>query len=75
MNRILVTGATGFLGRAVVTADILAGQTAGCACTIRVDHGLVEEQLSAPDRVVRSLSEAADFILRRDASHKAKYSA
>ncbi len=55
--------------------DILAGQTAGCACTIRVDHGLVEEQLSAPDRVVRSLSEAADFILRRDASHKAKYSA
>ena len=37
--------------------------------TIRIDHGLVEEQLSAPDRVVRSLSEAADFILRRDASH------
>jgi D-glycero-D-manno-heptose 1,7-bisphosphate phosphatase len=49
--------------------DILAGQTAGCACTIRVDHGLIEEQLSAPDRVVGSLSEAADFILRRDASH------
>ncbi len=48
--------------------DMLAGQAAGCR-TIRIDHGLAEEQLSAPDRVVRSLSEAADFILRRDASH------
>jgi D-glycero-D-manno-heptose 1,7-bisphosphate phosphatase len=43
--------------------DILAGQAAGCAQTIRIDHGLVEEQQSTPDAVVKSLSDATDLIL------------
>jgi D-glycero-D-manno-heptose 1,7-bisphosphate phosphatase len=42
--------------------DILAGQAAGCR-TIRVDNNFAEERPSSPDRVVKSLAEAADFIL------------
>ena len=44
--------------------DVLAGQAAGCR-TIRIDHAFAEERPSAPDRVVKSLAEAADFILGR----------
>jgi len=44
--------------------DVFAGQAAGCR-TIRIDHGFAEERPSAPDRVVGSLTEAADFILGR----------
>jgi D-glycero-D-manno-heptose 1,7-bisphosphate phosphatase len=46
--------------------DVLAGRAAGCACTIRIDHGLAEDQPSSPDAVVNSLSEAAAFILERE---------
>jgi len=44
--------------------DILAGQAAGCR-TIRIDHAFAEERPCAPDRVVKSLAEAVDFILGR----------
>ena len=43
--------------------DVLAGQAAGCGMTIRVDHGLPEDRPSTPDRTVKSLDEAAAFIL------------
>lgn len=48
--------------------DVLAGQAAGC-CTIFVDYGYPQDQPSAPDQVVTSLSEAAAFILKREAGH------
>ena len=44
--------------------DILAGQAVGCR-TIRVDNSFAEERPSSPDRVVKSLAEAADFIIGR----------
>jgi D-glycero-D-manno-heptose 1,7-bisphosphate phosphatase len=44
--------------------DILAGQAAGCGATIRIDHGLAEDHPSTPDRTVKSLAEAVDFILQ-----------
>lgn len=43
--------------------DVLAGQAAGCGKTVRVDHGLAEDRPSTPDRTVKSLAEAADYIL------------
>jgi D-glycero-D-manno-heptose 1,7-bisphosphate phosphatase len=46
--------------------DVLAGQAAGCG-TIMVDHGYQQDQPCKPDRIVRSLAEAADLILERDA--------
>jgi D-glycero-D-manno-heptose 1,7-bisphosphate phosphatase len=42
--------------------DIEAGQRAGCR-TVFLDCGYVERHPSAPDLVVRSLTEAADWIL------------
>lgn len=55
------------LGKSIMVGDrwrdVLAGQAAGCARTIRVDHGLIEEQRSMPDATVKSLSEAVAFIL------------
>lgn len=45
--------------------DVLAGQAAGCF-TILVDHGLVQERPSRPDRIVSSLAEAVDLILARE---------
>jgi D-glycero-D-manno-heptose 1,7-bisphosphate phosphatase len=42
--------------------DIEAGRRAGCA-TVFVDHGYAERQPDQPDAVVRSLQEAADWIL------------
>jgi D-glycero-D-manno-heptose 1,7-bisphosphate phosphatase len=42
--------------------DVLAGQAAGCRA-IRVDHGLTEERASSPERTVKSLAEAVDYIL------------
>ncbi len=42
--------------------DVLAGQAAGCR-TIRVDHGVTEDQPSVPDRTVKSLTDAATYIL------------
>ena len=45
--------------------DVLAGQSAGCGMTIRVDHGLADDRPSTPDRTVKSLSEAAHYILGR----------
>jgi D-glycero-D-manno-heptose 1,7-bisphosphate phosphatase len=43
--------------------DVLAGQAAGCGRTIRVDHGLAEDQPSTPDATVTSLAEAVAYIL------------
>jgi D-glycero-D-manno-heptose 1,7-bisphosphate phosphatase len=45
--------------------DVHAGQAAGCR-TIFVDYGYRQDRPAAPDMVVRSLSEAAELILRRD---------
>jgi D-glycero-D-manno-heptose 1,7-bisphosphate phosphatase len=45
--------------------DVLAGQAAECF-TLLVDHGLVQERASHPDKVVSSLAEAVDFILARE---------
>jgi D-glycero-D-manno-heptose 1,7-bisphosphate phosphatase len=47
--------------------DVLAGQAAGCR-TIRVDHGLAEEQQSTPETTVKSLAEAANYILDGNAA-------
>lgn len=44
--------------------DIEAGQRAGCR-TIFVDYGYNERRPEAPDAIVGSLSEAADWILER----------
>jgi len=51
--------------------DVLAGQAAGCGATIRIDHGLVEDRPSTPDKTVKSLGEAADFVVRRGSSTSA----
>jgi D-glycero-D-manno-heptose 1,7-bisphosphate phosphatase len=42
--------------------DVQAGQAAGCR-TIFIDYGYPQEQPATPDKVVKSLAEAADFIL------------
>ena len=47
--------------------DVLAGQAAGCR-TIRIDHGLAEDRPSAPERTVKSLTEAAVYILHGNAA-------
>ena len=52
--------------------DVRAGQAAGCR-TIFVDYGYTQDQPAAPDKVVRSLSEAAEFILHRDGSAAHKF--
>ena len=46
--------------------DVEAGRAAGCT-TIYVDYGIAQEGPLHPDRVVKSLAEAADFILSREA--------
>lgn len=48
--------------------DVKAGQAAGCR-TIFVDYGYAQDESAEPDKVVHSLSEAADFILGREAQH------
>jgi D-glycero-D-manno-heptose 1,7-bisphosphate phosphatase len=45
--------------------DVAAGRSAGCL-TIFVDYGYEQEGPNLPDKVVRSLSEAADFILHSE---------
>jgi len=45
--------------------DVAAGKTAGCA-TILVEYDYDEPEPDSPDAVVASLSEAADWILRRE---------
>jgi D-glycero-D-manno-heptose 1,7-bisphosphate phosphatase len=47
--------------------DVLAGQAAGCR-TIRIDHGMAEDRPSAPERTVKSLTEAAVHILHGNAA-------
>jgi D-glycero-D-manno-heptose 1,7-bisphosphate phosphatase len=42
--------------------DVLAGQAAGCR-TIFVDHGYPQDRPATPDKVVRSLNEAAAYII------------
>ena len=42
--------------------DVVAGQAAGCE-TIFVDYGYVQDGPNHPDKTVRSLSEAADYVL------------
>jgi D-glycero-D-manno-heptose 1,7-bisphosphate phosphatase len=44
--------------------DVRAGQAAGCH-TVFVEYGDPQDQPSAPDKVVGSLAEAADYILAR----------
>jgi len=43
--------------------DVLAGQAAGCT-TIFVDYGFVQDQPATADQTVKSLADAAEFILR-----------
>jgi D-glycero-D-manno-heptose 1,7-bisphosphate phosphatase len=47
--------------------DIEAGRRAGCL-TILVDYGYEQDGPMSPDKVVRSLSEAASFIVDREQS-------
>ena len=47
--------------------DVLAGQAAGCGCTIMIDHGVQQDQPCTPDRIVFSPLEAVDYILGREA--------
>jgi len=42
--------------------DVLAGQAAGCR-TILVDHNYVQDRPAVPDKIVKSLTEAASYIL------------
>jgi D-glycero-D-manno-heptose 1,7-bisphosphate phosphatase len=46
--------------------DVLAGQAAGCGCTIMIDHGVPQDQPCTPDKIVNSPLEAAQFILERE---------
>jgi D-glycero-D-manno-heptose 1,7-bisphosphate phosphatase len=45
--------------------DVLAGQAAGCG-TIFIDYGFVQDQPAKADQTVKSLAEAAEFILKRN---------
>ena len=47
--------------------DIEAGQRAGCT-TILIDYGYPQERPMQPDKVVASLTEAAEFILSNSTS-------
>jgi D-glycero-D-manno-heptose 1,7-bisphosphate phosphatase len=47
--------------------DVKAGQAAGCF-SIFIDYGYAQDQPAQPDKVVSSLTEAADFILTREAA-------
>jgi D-glycero-D-manno-heptose 1,7-bisphosphate phosphatase len=47
--------------------DVEAGRAAGCR-TIFVDYGYPQDQPATPDKVVKSLAEAAEFILAGEAS-------
>lgn len=42
--------------------DVAAGKVAGCT-TVFIDYGYSEKCLEKPDKIVKSLSEAADWIL------------
>jgi len=44
--------------------DVEAGRRAGCT-TVFIDRGYLERRPEHPDAVVRSLPEAADWILSR----------
>jgi D-glycero-D-manno-heptose 1,7-bisphosphate phosphatase len=46
--------------------DVVAGRAAGCS-TIFVDYGYKQDGPNFPDRVVKSLAEAADIILAASA--------
>ncbi|HML07313.1 MAG TPA: HAD family hydrolase [Xanthobacteraceae bacterium] len=48
--------------------DVRAGRAAGCR-TIFVDYGYLQDQPAQPDKVLRSLKEAADFIVEQEAAH------
>lgn len=56
------------LGESVMVGDrwrdIEAGRQAGCT-TVFIDHGYDERRPDQPDAIVRSMSEAADWILSR----------
>lgn len=45
--------------------DVEAGRAAGCL-TIFVDYGYVQDRPHQPDKVVRSLPEAVNFIIERE---------
>lgn len=45
--------------------DVDAGRNAGCHAVVFVDNGYDEKLRAAPDVVVRSLAEAADWILAK----------
>jgi transaldolase len=49
--------------------DIEAGRRAGCT-TVFIDYGYAEPERSGPDARVRSLAEAADWILTRTAQEE-----
>lgn len=49
--------------------DVAAGQAAGCA-TIFVDYGYDEPRPQGPDAIVKTLTEAAAWILDRERGHK-----
>ncbi len=55
------------VGRSIMVGDrwrdIEAGRRAGCHATILVDYGYDEVRADAPDHTVRSLAEAAAWIL------------
>ncbi len=46
--------------------DVAAGKAAGCVASILVEYDYDEPKPDSPDAVVASLSEAADWILRRE---------
>jgi D-glycero-D-manno-heptose 1,7-bisphosphate phosphatase len=50
--------------------DVLAGQAAGCGCTIMLDHGVQQDQPCTPDKIVHSPLEAVQFIFEREAAAK-----
>jgi D-glycero-D-manno-heptose 1,7-bisphosphate phosphatase len=52
--------------------DVVAGSTAGCT-TIFVDHGYEQDGPNCPDKVVKSLGEAADFIVTAERSIPSKF--
>lgn len=46
--------------------DVAAGKAAGCAASVLVKYDYDEPEPDSPDAVVASLSEAAEWILRRE---------
>ncbi len=52
--------------------DVTAGRAAGC-CTIFIDYGYSQDGPNHPDKVAKSLAEAATFVLRDNQGYQPNF--